>query len=189
MGNKLVTFSEEQLEEYQDCTFFGRKEILDVYKKFVNLSPAAVPEIMTRWDCQNFRLSRAEIEGLPELKENPYRRRIITVFSEDGSGEMSFNDFLEMFSVFCERAPKELKAYYAFRIYDYDEDGFLSLSDIAKTLRALCRDSLEEKDRRLIADRVMKECNMDDNGAISFSEFENMVTKSAEFAETFHIRI
>jgi calcium and integrin-binding protein 2 len=140
-------------------------------------------------DFQNVRLSRAEIEGLPELKENPYRRRIMAIFSEDGSGEMSFNDFLEMFSVFCERAPKELKAYYAFRIYDYDGDGFLSLADISKTVKALCRDSLDEKERKLIGDRVMKECNMDDNGAISFSEFENMVLKSAEFTETFHIRI
>lgn len=28
MGNKVATFSEEQLEIYQDCTFFTRKEIL-----------------------------------------------------------------------------------------------------------------------------------------------------------------
>jgi hypothetical protein len=28
MGNKIVTFSEEQLEDYQDCTYFTRKEIL-----------------------------------------------------------------------------------------------------------------------------------------------------------------
>lgn len=28
MGNKVATFTEEQLEDYQDCTFFTRKEIL-----------------------------------------------------------------------------------------------------------------------------------------------------------------
>ena len=28
MGNKIATFTEEQLEDYQDCTFFTRKEIL-----------------------------------------------------------------------------------------------------------------------------------------------------------------
>ena len=28
MGNKVATFSEEQLEDYQDCTYFTRKEIL-----------------------------------------------------------------------------------------------------------------------------------------------------------------
>ncbi|XP_041565794.1 uncharacterized protein LOC108145514 isoform X2 [Drosophila elegans] len=28
MGNKVVTFTEQELDDYQDCTFFTRKEIL-----------------------------------------------------------------------------------------------------------------------------------------------------------------
>jgi len=28
MGNKVATFSDQQLESYQDCTYFTRKEIL-----------------------------------------------------------------------------------------------------------------------------------------------------------------
>ena len=28
MGNKIITFSHEQLDHYQDCTFFNKKEIL-----------------------------------------------------------------------------------------------------------------------------------------------------------------
>ena len=39
------------------------------------------------------------------------------MFSEDGSGDMSFDDFLDMFSVFSESAPRSVKANYAFRIY------------------------------------------------------------------------
>ena len=102
---------------------------------------------------------------------------------------MSFNDFLEMFSVFCDRAPKELKSHYAFMIYDYDGDGQLNRRDIYKTLKALTKDSLEDKERIHIADKVIKECNMDEDGKISFSEFETVILKSAEFSETFHIRI
>jgi hypothetical protein len=30
------------------------------------------------------------------------------VFSEDGSGDMSFDDFLDMFSVFSESAPRDI---------------------------------------------------------------------------------
>lgn len=38
-------------------------------------------------------------------------------FSEDGMGNLSFNEFVDMFSVLSETAPRELKAIYAFKIY------------------------------------------------------------------------
>ena len=50
-------------------------------------------------------------------QENPFRDRIVETFSEDGLGNMSFNDFVDMFSAFCETSPRELKTIYAFKIY------------------------------------------------------------------------
>lgn len=50
-------------------------------------------------------------------QDNPFRQRIAEVFSEDGEGNMTLEDFLDMFSVMSEMAPRDLKAYYAFRIY------------------------------------------------------------------------
>jgi Ca2+-binding EF-hand superfamily protein len=41
----------------------------------------------------------------------------VQVFSEDGSGDMGFEDFLDMMSVFSENATRDVKASYAFRIY------------------------------------------------------------------------
>lgn len=51
------------------------------------------------------------------LQENPFKERIVEAFSEDGDGNLTFNDFVDMFSVLCESAPRELKANYAFKIY------------------------------------------------------------------------
>jgi Ca2+-binding EF-hand superfamily protein len=51
------------------------------------------------------------------LQENPFCERICQVFSEDGSGDMNFDDFLDMFSVFSEAAPRDIKCIYAFKIY------------------------------------------------------------------------
>lgn len=51
------------------------------------------------------------------FQENPFRNRIVESFSEDGQGNLSFNDFVDMFSVLSEMAPRELKAIYAFKIY------------------------------------------------------------------------
>ena len=53
-------------------------------------------------------------------QENPVRNRIVESFSEDGLGNLSFNDFVDMFSVLSEMAPRELKAIYAFKIYGND---------------------------------------------------------------------
>ena len=39
------------------------------------------------------------------------------VFSEDSTGDMQFDDFLDMLSVFSENATKEVKSTYAFRIF------------------------------------------------------------------------
>lgn len=51
------------------------------------------------------------------FQDNPFRQRIAEVFSEDGEGNMTLDDFLDMFSVLSEMAPRDLKAYYAFKIY------------------------------------------------------------------------
>ncbi|WAR00532.1 CIB3-like protein [Mya arenaria] len=110
MGNKLSIFTEDQLEAYQDCTFFTRKEILRIFRRFREISPQRVPV--------NMRDGKSR-------RENPFRERICQVFSEDGSGDMSFDDFLDMFSVFSEIAPRDIKCVYAFKIYVH----FISGSD------------------------------------------------------------
>lgn len=51
------------------------------------------------------------------LQENPFKERIVEAFSEDGEGNLTFDDFVDMFSVLCESAPRDLKANYAFKIY------------------------------------------------------------------------
>ena len=48
---------------------------------------------------------------------NPFRDRICAVFSSCQDGMLSFEDFLDMMSVFSDNCPKNLKVEYAFRIY------------------------------------------------------------------------
>jgi calcium and integrin-binding protein 1 len=61
-------------------------------------------------------------KGLSEIKlffflqVNPFRDQICKVFSSSGEG-MTFEDFLDMMSVFSDAAPKNVKVEYAFRVY------------------------------------------------------------------------
>ena len=52
------------------------------------------------------------------FEANPFRDRLFKVFSTDE--EMSFDDYLNMMSVFSDTAPASIKCRYAFEIYsDY----------------------------------------------------------------------
>lgn len=53
----------------------------------------------------------------PELRVNPFGDRICKVFSSSNDGDCTFEDFLDMMSVFSEAAPKSVKAEHAFRIF------------------------------------------------------------------------
>lgn len=189
MGNKHCTFTEDQLEAYQDCTFFTRKEILRIFKRYRELAPDRVPRDMKAEKTKNLKIPAIEVEAMPELKENPFCERICQVFSEDGSGDMSFDDFLDMFSVFSEAAPRDIKCVYAFRIYDFDGDSFLNRIDLERTLRCLTRNELTEEEVSFVVEKVIEEADLDDDNMLSYIEFEHVISRSPDFLNTFHIRI
>uniref|UniRef100_A0A0N4Z2L0 Calcium and integrin-binding family member 2 n=1 Tax=Parastrongyloides trichosuri TaxID=131310 RepID=A0A0N4Z2L0_PARTI len=187
--SKGGVFSREQLEEYQDCTFFTKKDILRLYKRFNALNPNKVLPNMQGTRPSIITLTYEEVEKMPELRENPFRRRICQVFSEDGSGNLTFDDFLDMFSVFSEMAPLQLKLKYAFRIYDFDGDDQIGHDDLSRMIRCLTRDELSDEEVEFIIERIIEEADLDGDEQISYAEFEHVVSRSPDFIRTFHIRI
>ncbi|XP_018620676.1 calcium and integrin-binding family member 2-like [Scleropages formosus] len=135
------------------------------------------------------KLPLALIINMPELKENPFRNRIVESFSEDGLGNISFNDFVDMFSVLSETAPRELKAIYAFKIYDFNTDNFICKEDLEKTLNKLTREELTPEEVNLVCEKAIEEADMDGDNKLCFTDFENMISRAPDFLSTFHIRI
>lgn len=189
MGNKQSVFTDEQLNSYQDCTFFTRKEILRAFHRFRDLNPNAVPRQMTGDEPNRIRMPLGLVENMPEFRENPFRNRICQVFSEDCSGNLTFDDFLDMFSVFSEAAPREVKAFYAFKIYDFDQDNFLGHYDLTRTVNCITRNELSSEEVEFICSKVLEEADLDDDGKLSYSEFEHVISRASDFLATFHIRI
>ena len=103
MGTGNSKFTEEELKEYQELTYLTQKEILHCYKRFHELAP----EILDV--DRHSRLSKDKVLSLPELTVNPFRNRICKVFSSSDDGDMTFEDFIDMISVFSESAPKSVK--------------------------------------------------------------------------------
>lgn len=88
-----------------------------VHKHFRSLRPDIVPKKMSQDQASSVRLSHQDISVLEELRENPFKQRICEAFSRDGQGNLAFEDFLDLLSVFSEHCPRDIKVFYAFKVY------------------------------------------------------------------------
>lgn len=184
MGGGQSLFDEDELRELAELTYFTQKEILHVWKRFSRLDQAACLH------NKDVILPMRTIVQLQELASNPFRDRIIKVFSPNGDGDMSFEDFLDMMSTFSESAPKSVKIEYAFRIYDFDEDDAIGESDLKRVIKRLCGEQkLSEDALSSIVKKVLKEADLDDDDYLSFSEFEHVISKAPDFMDSFRIRL
>ncbi|XP_048353787.1 calcium and integrin-binding family member 3 isoform X1 [Sphaerodactylus townsendi] len=158
-----------------------------LFYRYRDLAPQLVPLDYTK--KPNVKLPYELIGSMPELKDNPFRQRIAEVFSEDGEGNMTLDDFLDMFSVMSEMAPRDLKAYYAFKIYDFNNDDYICKSDLEKTVNKLTRKELTPEEVCLVCNKVIDEADMDNDGKLSLQDFQHMIVRAPDFLSTFHIRI
>ncbi|KAM9183433.1 calcium and integrin-binding family member 2 isoform 3-T3 [Dugong dugon] len=170
MGNKQTIFTEEQLDNYQDCSFFNKKDILKLHARFYELAPNLVPMDYRKSPIVHVPMSL--IIQMPELRENPFKERIVEAFSEDGLGNLTFNDFVDMFSV----------------LY-FNTDNFICKEDLEMTLARLTKSELDEEEVVLVCNKVIEEADLDGDGKLGFADFEDMIAKAPDFLSTFHVRI
>lgn len=183
MGNNKSSFLEEELQEYEDLTFLTRKEIITAWSRWEGLIGSNVSNNKaTRYPAKT-------IEELPELKHNPFRDRILRVFSSQRDHKLSFEDFLDLVSVMSDKAPLQLKAYYAFHIFDYNEDRTLDGSDLSIVVDKLTgAEELLQEEKKKLVDRLLEETDLD-GGGISEEEFKHLLTKCPDFIHTFRFSI
>lgn len=79
-------------------------------------------------------LSIDEFMSLPELQQNPLVQRVIDIFDADGNGEVDFKEFIQGVSQFSVKGDKLSKLRFAFRIYDMDNDGFISNGELFQVI-------------------------------------------------------
>ena len=93
----------------------------------------------------------------------------------------------------------QVKAEWAFQVYDYDGDNVIGKSDIAQVVAALTytveglnqenEDGLDKETVRGVVENVLKEADFNNTGFISLTEFKQIATKSASFADNFRIKL
>ena len=97
----------------------------------VSISPDQV-EVGTNGEKK---VSFEDVCSLPEFANNPFGPRLCQIFSANGSGNLDFDEFLDLFHVLSPKAEREVKVLTAFRVYDFDADGYLNEEDIKKLIK------------------------------------------------------
>ncbi|XP_067829571.1 calcium and integrin-binding protein 1-like [Heptranchias perlo] len=188
MGGSASQLSKEHLSEYQELTFLTKQDILHAHRLFTELLSKD-----QQVDLQNTRVSKDSICEMPELKANPFRERICLVFStaDEKDGSMSFEDFLDMFSAFSDSATPDIKSHYAFRIFDFDDDGTLDKEDLKKLVNCLTGGTsdtqLTEPEMNQLIQNILEESDIDKDGTVNLSEFQHVISRSPDFVSSFKI--
>lgn len=153
MGAKQVKFHENVLREFEETTPFNRAEITHSFHRFKSLyddyyqnqaadyedgpNGGSNPNHVTRNGFANPESAvpiEYIIENFPELKNNPFRRRMCDAFCVSTDDMMTFTEFLDMVSSFSPKADIDKKTYHAFQIFDWDKDGVISRDDMYKVM-------------------------------------------------------
>ena len=80
-------------------------------------------------------------------------------------GDLTFDEFVDMYNCLSPHAPLDVKMQTAFRLYDFDNNGYLTKEDIAMLLKTITfvppkgeEELLDNETRENIIERVMKDC-------------------------------
>lgn len=181
----------EEVNDLVQRTPFTRKEILKLHTRFQALS------------AQGFHsLTAKEVMNIEEMRANPFAPRICELFSEDGSGDLSFEKFLNMMAVFSHRTDPEIKMTWAFAIWDFDGDDVIGPGDIKKGLDLMCNGNynrqgyaldqssshLSDEELSNIVNRVSAEIDPHHWG-VSYHDFRGVLSRMPDFISNFRISI
>ncbi|XP_050312457.1 calcium and integrin-binding protein 1-like [Anthonomus grandis grandis] len=185
--SRLSALTQDILEEYTILTYLNKSEILHIFKIFGQMDRDGTG----LQDCDARFPSESVQEIFTQLKFNPFRDRIFKVFSSRGDNCMSFEDVLDLCSVMSEKCPDNVKAAWAFRILDFDEDGLIGEEDLARVIDRLTQHSgyLTEEEQQHIIKILMEGLDIESSGKVSVQEFVHSVGKMSEFPHSFCFRL
>ncbi|XP_035904466.1 calcium and integrin-binding family member 2-like [Anopheles stephensi] len=184
MGAKTSIITSEQLAEYAELTYLSKSEIIFILQKFLLLDGGHQFSLTKRFPEQDV------VNLFPQLKHNPFRDRLLHVFSSEHDDRFSFEDMLDLFSVLSEKCPLAVKATWAFQMYDFDNDNLITKEDILELCDRITKhDRLGHDEKMSIAELLLKEIDLQNNGNIGEFEFIHAMSKMPEFRQTFSCRV
>ena len=162
MGNKLKSNHDQ---DENNNFVFSKEELKILYENFVGLDANETGQ-----------LEYDDLLSVPELSKNPILKRVIRIFDLNDDGKLSFYEFINGLSIFADNlSDNYTKLEFVFKIYDNDEDGYISNGDLFKTIKLLIGNNLTNNHLQQMVDRTIVLADKDLDGKISFDEFCDFV--------------
>ncbi len=99
----------------------------------------------------------------------------MTTFDKNKNGKISFVEFINGMAILSTGASEEDKIKFAFKIYDNDDDGYISNQDLFLVLKMMVGNNLTDIQLHQLVERTIIKADLDKDGKISYTEFKNMV--------------
>ena len=180
------------MKQLTNTTNFSKKQILSFFKKFYNAEPEIVPTDMTLPSSSRICLGKSAIlKCLPELEFNPFCDRLLYIFSYNkitNPGTLNFYNYIDLLHFLSTRTATSLKLFHSFSIFDTDNDGEISGPDLFECVERLCNYMMTQQESMKIVEYVCQEADRDNEGTISFLEYESILTTCSDFVQSFSIR-
>eukprot|EP00483_Globobulimina_turgida_P013404 UN13428 len=168
MGN-TVEVSGKDIQKEKFATKFSNDELQRLFRNFKSL------------DANNDGyLSKEEFLQIEALQQNPLVSRVLEIFDDDGNDKIDFSEFVQALSIFCanDQEEKVAKVKFAFRIYDVNNDGYISNGDLFRILKIMVGDNLNDTQLQQLVDRTILQADKDKDGKLSVTEFQNFIQGS-----------
>ncbi|ODV84731.1 hypothetical protein CANARDRAFT_28876 [[Candida] arabinofermentans NRRL YB-2248] len=149
------------LDDLSEGTNFGSDEIDRLAKRFMKL------------DADNSgAIDKEEFLNIPGIGQNPLAKRVIDIFDTNRGGDIDFKEFVTGLSIFSSSGSVDDKLRFLFKVYDIDDDGYISNGELFLVLRMMVANSLTDVQLQQLVDRTIMESDKDGDGKLSFEEFK-----------------
>merc|ERR1711910_321690 len=119
-------------------------------------------------------ISPEELLGvLRAMGQNPTEDELLNLVLEvdiDGNGTIEFEEFISMMKKKASEVDEEADLREAFKIFDRDKDGFISMKELKKVCSMMGTMLTKEE-----LDQFMAEADKDGNGKLDYDEFVKML--------------
>merc|ERR1712137_1398984 len=161
MGANTSNLRPEEIDELQADTSLKRAEIVRLYRRFQRLDREGYGTISTD-----------AFPSIPELSMNPLIMRVIRIFDGNNDDNVDFRQFATTLSIFSRNAPKEQKMEFVFKVFDMDNDGYITQHDIEQVLKMMIGPQIiSPQDLDRIAAETIRESDKNGDGKITLDEF------------------
>lgn len=128
-------------------------------------------------------IDKDEFLAIPGIGQNPLAKRVVDIFDENRGGDIDFREFVRGLSVFSAAGSVDDKLRFLSKVYDIDNDGYISNGELFIVLRIMVADSLNDVQLQQLVDRTIMEGDSDGDGRLSFAEFKKIIESTSDITK------